>query len=159
MREDFLYRIGATMIRVPTLYQRLQEKPGEASVLLPHFLKKVLGHVEVEVLADIAKKVEVLVASGYPWPGNVRELEQCVRTLLVASEYDSPVRGKVEATGLARLCTRMETGEAGLDEVIRGYCHHAVTLAGSYQEAARRLSADWRTVRKYAVEEDSDGKD
>ncbi len=159
MREDFLYRVGATVIRVPPLRQRLEERAEEAAVLLPHFLEKLLGHVEGEVLADIGKKIGALISSGYSWPGNVREFEQCVRTLLVASEYDSPVGGKVERTGLARLFERMEKTEAGLDEVIRVYCRHAIARAGSFQEASRRLAADWRTVRKYAMEENADGTD
>lgn len=129
------------------------------SVLLPHFLEKALGHVDVEVLADLEKKIGALISSGYPWPGNVREFEQCVRTLLVASEYDSPVAEKGEDTSLGRLLQRMEKGEACLEEVIRGYCRHAIHLAGTYQEASRRLDADWRTVRKYATEENTDGTD
>ncbi len=159
MREDFLYRIGATLIRVPPLQQRLEERAEEASVLLPHFLEKALGHVDTEVLADLGKKVGALISSGYPWPGNVREFEQCVRTLLVASEYDPPVGETGERTALGRLLQRMEKGEASLDEVVRGYCRHAIRLSGSYQEASRRLEADWRTVRKYAVEENTGGTD
>ncbi len=159
MREDFLYRIGATVIRVPPLQQRLEERADEASVLLPHFLEKALGHVDAEVLADLEQKIGDLISSGYPWPGNVREFEQCVRTLLVASDYDPPVGERTERSVLGRLLQRMERAEVSLDEVIRGYCRHAIRLAGSYQEASRRLDADWRTVRKYAMEEDSGGTD
>lgn len=159
MREDFLYRIGATVIRVPPLQQRLEERADEISVLLPHFLDKALGHVDMEVLADLKKKIGTLISSGYPWPGNVREFEQCVRTLLVASEYDPPAGHKGETSALRKMLERMENAEASLDEVVRGYCRHAIHLAGSYQEASRRLDADWRTVRKYAMEDNAGGTD
>jgi transcriptional regulator with AAA-type ATPase domain len=150
MREDFLYRIGATIIRTPTLVQRLSEDPEEASVLLPHFLEKTLGHVDEEVLREIEGKICSLAESGYPWPGNVREFEQCVRTLLVASKYDPLMPPEAPKDTLAALFQRMESAEATLDEVLAAYAGHVVGKMGTYQAASRRLQVDWRTVKKYA---------
>jgi transcriptional regulator with AAA-type ATPase domain len=151
MREDFLYRIGTNVIRVPTLSQRLSEKPEEASTLLQHVLGKVLGGIDEAVFEELERKILALVKADYPWPGNVREFEQCVRTLLIASEYDPLIPAGQPPKGLKGLLARMERSEATLAEVLEEYCTHAFEIAGSYQAAADRLEADWRTVKKHCA--------
>lgn len=149
MREDFLYRIGTNVIRVPTLSRRLSEEPEEASTLLQHVLGKVLGGVDEKVFEELERKIQALVESGYPWPGNVREFEQCVRTLLIASEYDPLIPAGEPAKGFKGLLARMERSDATLQDVLTEYCKHTLNVTGSYQAAAERLEADWRTVKKH----------
>ena len=153
MREDFLYRIGTNVIRVPTLAQRLSEKPEEASTLLHHVLSKVLGGIDEAVFSELERKIQALVKTHYLWPGNVREFEQCVRTLLIASDYDPLIPAGQMATGLKGLLARMERSEATLQDVLTEYCRHTLAVTGGYQAAADRLEADWRTVKKHCGRE------
>ncbi len=86
----------------------------------------------------------------YAWPGNMRELEQCVRNVMIRGSYRPP-------TGLAEAADDDPNGDpffgpirAGTltaDELLRRYCTHVHALTGSYQETARRLGIDRRTVR------------
>jgi hypothetical protein len=152
LREDFLYRIGAHVIRVPNLATRFSEAPEESAELLTHLLHKVLGRVDSQIYREIESKVAPLIEAGYPWPGNVRELEQCVRTLLVSSTYEPlvPPGGRGGEGPLADLFARMEMAQAPLAEVLALYCRHTVSVRGTLQGAGEALGVDWRTVRKHA---------
>lgn len=149
MREDFLYRLGAVVIRVPTLYQRFSEYPEEAAELLHILLQRILGHTDDSVYHELIERILPLTKSGYPWPGNVREFEQCIRSMLVASHYDPLVAPQSHSGSLPHLLSRMENTEATLEDVMIEYCRHAFQQTGSYQKAAERLNTDWRTIKKY----------
>jgi hypothetical protein len=149
MRTDFLYRIGAIVIHVPTLSQRFSECPDEASELLPHFLKNILGYIDEEIRVELEEKIQGLLATGYNWHGNVREFEQCVRTLLVAQDYIPLVMAREEKGSLGALCRQLESSTVTLEELLTTYCRHVLTQTGTYQTAAQRLGVDWRTVKKY----------
>ena len=94
-----------------------------------------------EVMAYIRKQIGL----DYPWPGNVRELEQCVRNVLVRGEYiprQAPLVSYDE-----RLAREIAAGSITIDELLRRYCTLAYLRAGSYEEAARRLQVDRRTIK------------
>src|SRR5207245_10103793 len=82
----------------------------------------------------------------YPWPGNVRELEQCVRNVMICGEYRPPrraARGVREEVASAFLA-----GSFTIDEMLRRYCTLVFAQTGNYQETARRLGIDRRTVKE-----------
>jgi transcriptional regulator of acetoin/glycerol metabolism len=150
MREDFLYRIGSTVVRVPSLSLRFSQRPEEVPELLRDVLARVLGHVEDALFGEMETKIRQLLSEGYDWPGNVREFEQCVRTLLIASDYQPLVGAKGKRGELESLFDRMEEHRATIQEVLGEYCRNVHKTHGTYQEAAKRLDVDWRTVKKYA---------
>ena len=81
---------------------------------------------------------------GYPWPGNMRELEQCVRNILIRGEY-RPRRKTADGTD--ELVEAMRQATLTSEELLQRYCALVHAETGSFQETARRLGLDRRTVR------------
>ncbi|KPA18391.1 Fis family transcriptional regulator, partial [Candidatus Magnetomorum sp. HK-1] len=84
----------------------------------------------------------------YPWPGNVRELEQCVRNVLVGQDYKGDNKHN-EPDIFSRLTESIRKGEINAQELISGYCHFLYKRCQNYEEVARRVQVDSRTVKKY----------
>ncbi len=150
LREDFLYRLGSVVIRVPPLAQRFHEDPGEADELRHFIVERVLGQVDPSVEEELGERIADLVRAGYQWPGNIREFEQCIRSLIVKSSYEPLVSPPPVEDELEALFESMKYGKATIDDVLAVYCSHVYKKEGSYQSAAKTVDADWRTVKKYA---------
>ena len=81
----------------------------------------------------------------YPWPGNIRELEQCVRNVLIRKEYRPP---QARALPVREEFSRaVNSGMLTADELLRWYCTLVYAQTGSYEETARRLQLDRRTIK------------
>ncbi|KAF0095316.1 MAG: Fis family transcriptional regulator [Puniceicoccaceae bacterium 5H] len=148
-REDFYYRLRADVITTPSLQEMLTDQPTELEYLVRFVATRVAGESEAEDLT-----ADVMAWSrqhpGYPWPGNFRELEQAVRNILLRREYwpdERPVRGKGgdwrEALGQIDWTT---------DRLLSEYITRSYARYGNYEETARRLGLDRRTVKKYLDE-------
>jgi transcriptional regulator with AAA-type ATPase domain len=152
-REDFYYRLCADRITTPSLREQLDDAPED----LPHLVRfialkrSVLGDgQEAAALAvEIADWIERHLGRQYPWPGNVRELEQCVRNYIIRRTYE-PARTGPPALDDPRKALAAAVAEGALtaSELERRYCTLVYAQAGSYQEAARRLDCNWRTLRR-----------
>jgi DNA-binding NtrC family response regulator len=144
-REDFYYRLCSDIIRTPSLEEQLRESPGELSELVRFIARRVVGDAEGPTLADeVDAWMGAHLGSDYPWPGNVRELEQCVRNVLIRGEYRPPARPSSDGDELA---AAMAAGTLTADELLGRYCTLVYARTGSYQETARRLGLDRRTVK------------
>ena len=99
-----------------------------------------------EVMAWIKREL----SAGYGWPGNYRELEQCVRNILIRRSY-RPI-ASAKPAGDAEFYQRMKRGEVKAAEVLGFYAALVYGQCGSYEETARRIDLDRRTV-KARVEE------
>jgi hypothetical protein len=75
----------------------------------------------------------------------MRELEQCVRNVMIRGTYRPP--GSLGTAGGDPFLDPIRAGTLTADELLRRYCTHVHALTGSYQETARRLGIDRRTVR------------
>jgi len=146
MRADFYYRLCSDVIVTPSLRERLEDAPAELRDLLEYIARIVVGH---DGAGDIAAQVEAWVTEhlgpDYPWPGNVRELEQCVRNVLIHGAYHPPGRPEPNARGA--LADAVRAGRLSAADLLRHYCALVYADAGTYQEAARRLGLDHRTVK------------
>jgi len=78
-REDLLYLLSHSQLRVPPLRERWQDIP----LLLDHFLDKVSKDYGRRFYLT-QKALEVL--QDYSWPGNVREMENLLERLCIAVE-------------------------------------------------------------------------
>jgi len=144
-REDFYYRLCSDLIRTPALQEQLREAPEVLRELLVFIARRIVGD-EAEALAD---EVETWIlrhlGRDYPWPGNIRELEQCVRNVLVRQEYrPSQPQALRSHEEFARACS---DGTLTADALLRRYCTLVYAQTGSYEETARRLQLDRRTVK------------
>jgi DNA-binding NtrC family response regulator len=145
-REDLYYRLCADLITTPSLRERLRDSPAELGILLRFVAERVAGAGEVASLAeDTERWIAANVSPDYGWPGNVRELEQCVRNVMIRGEYHP----SDEPRGIARdrLADEFLDGTCTADGLLRRYCTLVYHQTGSYQETARRLELDRRTVR------------
>jgi DNA-binding NtrC family response regulator len=148
-REDLYYRLCADRIQTPTLFERLENDPGELAMLVGALSERIAGPDHgSQVAKEVLAWIEAELGPRYPWPGNVRELEQCVRNVLVRKRY-VPARRKAAAGKLeldrALLETRLDA-EALLDR----YAALVYRETGSYVEAGKRLGLDRRTVKERA---------
>ncbi|MGE0824653.1 MAG: sigma-54-dependent transcriptional regulator [Candidatus Binatia bacterium] len=150
-REDFYYRLCSDVIVTPSLHEQVQESPEVLRELLLFISRRITG-AEAEAIAE---EVEIWIAQhlgrDYPWPGNIRELEQCVRNVLVRREYrpsQTPERAVPDELS-AVLASTSVTAE----ELLQRYCTIVYAQTGSYEETARRLQLDRRTVKSKILPE------
>ena len=79
------------------------------------------------------------------WPGNFRELEQCVRNVLIRGEYRPAGVGPKGAR--EELSDSIWSGSISAEELLRRYCTIVQAQTKNYEETARRLAIDRRTVK------------
>ena len=143
-REDFYYRLCSDIIVTPSLAEQLADMPGALDDLIHYITVKVAGASEAPALVKQVKSHVGQHFTKYNWPGNVRELEQCVRNIMIHGEYHPRVTKPGRKKDLSGI---FATGELTGEELLREYVTHIYHLTGSYQETARRLQMDRRTVK------------
>ena len=144
-REDLYYRLCSDQIVTPSLRQQIDESPGVLRDLVLFISRRVAGN-EADGLAKEAQDwIENNIDAQYTWPGNYRELEQCVRNILIRKEYQtsrlSIRQNSLDIFGEAR------DGRLTAGELLSRYCTLVYSQTGSYEETARRLEIDRRTVK------------
>ena len=144
-REDLYYRLCSDQIVTPSLRQQLDESPEVLRDLVLFMSQRVAGE-EAEILAAEAQEwIEKHLDPHYEWPGNYRELEQCVRNILIRREYQtSRWNGRRRGTDVF---DGARAGELTASELLSRYCTLVYARTGSYEETARRLEMDRRTVK------------
>jgi transcriptional regulator with AAA-type ATPase domain len=141
LRRDFYYRLCADVITTPSLSEQLDGPGDELRHLVLHVAARVAGEDEAAALAEDALRViEKRLGARYSWPGNFRELEQCMRGVMVHGDY-VPVAEAPPSEQAAVLEGRLTE-----EELLRWYTTLVYKQTGSYQEVARRLGIDRRTV-------------
>jgi hypothetical protein len=144
-REDLYYRLCSDQISTPSLAQQLADSPQVLGESIAYMARKIAGAESEELAAEAIGWVERNLGPGYSWPGNYRELEQCVRNVLIRRDYRPapPDRGDPAD----QLAGEFRAGRMTADELLRRYCTHVYRQTGSYEETARRLQIDRRTVK------------
>ncbi len=141
-REDLYYRLCSDQIVTPSLRQQIDESPEVMRDLVLFMSQRVAGE-EAETLAEQAYEwIQKNIDAGYGWPGNYRELEQCVRNILIRNEYQTS-----RLTRRDDWFAQARAGTMTADELLSRYCTLVYQMTGSYEETARRLDMDRRTVK------------
>ncbi len=151
-RHDLYYRLCSDIIATPTLREQLAASDDE----LPRIVRIVAGRVAGDrdadtIAAAAAAWIRENLGSDYPWPGNFREMEQCIRSFIIRNAYrplavDSPE----PATALASL---FYDGVLTADDLLCRYCALVYGRTRNYEETARLLQLDRRTVKKKVDQE------
>jgi len=144
-REDLYYRLCADLIRTPSLADQIRDSPAVLRDLLLYMTRRTVGDEAAECLAEVETWIRKNLPPRYEWPGNYRELEQCVRNVIIRRSYRPAERS--QASTEDEFITRYKRGEMTADELLARYAAHVYALTGSYEEAARRLGIDRRTVK------------
>ena len=134
------------MIETPTLAEQLQDAPEALGELLRYLARRIAGDEEADGLAREAEAwIDANLGRDYPWPGNVRELEQCVRNVMIRGAYRP--RRPLGRAAPDELTAAILAGSLSADALLRRYCTLVFARTGSYQDTARRLGLDRRTVK------------
>jgi len=143
-RDDFYFRLCTDTITVPTLRQRIQEWPDALPELVHILCTRITGLGSGELPQRVLDSLKKSLPDHYAWPGNVRELEQAIRRIIICGVYTGePSSPKNGIDGLLR------EGKLTANELMSRYCRQMYEQFGSYEEVARRLDLDRRTVKKY----------
>jgi len=153
-RDDFYYRLSSDIITVPPLRLRIQMNPDELTELLSYTIERMLVQPSPELENEILAVIDKNLGPGYAWPGNVRELEQCVRRVILKKNYAGDIKSVSPDDLKTQLVTGIESGELDAQALIAGYCTLLYKRYGTFEEVARRINLDRRTVKKYIGEWD-----
>jgi DNA-binding NtrC family response regulator len=140
-REDLYYRLCSDQIVTPSLRQQIDESPEVMRDLVLFMSRRVAGEEADTLAAQAYEWIQKNIDAAYRWPGNYRELEQCVRNILIRNEYQTSRNTKRDIFADAR------AGTMTADELLSRYCTLVYQMTGSYEETARRLNIDRRTVK------------
>jgi len=141
-REDLYYRLCADLIRTPSLQEQIEASPAVLRELTLFMVRRVAGDEAASCVDEVHQWIATKLPESYPWPGNYRELEQCVRNIIIRGSYQ-PVSG----SGEPGFWDDFRAGRLRAEEVLAYYSSLVYRQCGSYEEAARRMGVDRRTVK------------
>ena len=144
-RQDLYYRLCSDQIVTPSLAEQLADSPQILSDIVLHMARRAVGPEAEELAADVTKWIDENLGPRYPWPGNYRELDQCVRNVLIRRDY-RPSRS-TPATPIQKIQDDFQAGRLSADELLSRYATMIYRQTNSYEETARRLGIDRRTVK------------
>jgi DNA-binding NtrC family response regulator len=144
-REDLYYRLCSDQITTPSLSEQLAESPEVIHELIAYMARRVAGAEAEDLAFEVLTWVDEHLGSDYPWPGNYRELEQCVKNVLIRRDYQ-PSLPKIQDP-IERSVQEFRTGTLTAEQLLSRYCTIVYRQTGSYEETARRLQLDRRTVK------------
>ena len=154
-RDDFYYRLCSDVVHLPSLRQRLQESPQELDLLLTSILARLAGNVTPREQQLVKKVLERDLGEDYAWPGNVRELEQAVKRIIITGRCQRPDNGQSVKKSSDLLVDGIKEGNLDAESLLAQYCSMLYSRYGTYEEVARRMKLDRRTVKKYISSSDS----
>ena len=143
-REDLYYRMCADLIQTPSLADQIQDSPGVLHELVHYMTLRTVGDEAKQVLPEVEAWIRTHLPREYAWPGNYRELEQCIRNVIIRRSY-RPIAQSGSSEDAFSI--RFRAGELTADELLSRYAAQVYRLTGSYEEAARRMGLDRRTVK------------
>jgi len=144
-REDLYYRLCADLIRTPSLKEQIDASPAVLEELTVYMVRRVAAEDTQSCVDEVRNWMAKHLPPDYPWPGNYRELEQCIRNIIIRGSYEPA--SPAAAAGDDSFCSAFRAGTLSADAVLGYYSALVYRHAGTYEEAARRLGLDRRTVK------------
>ena len=145
-REDLYYRLCSDQIVTPTLASQIAESPGALEEMVEYMARRVAGSEAEGLVVDVRAWVAEKLGVDYSWPGNYRELEQCVKNVLIRRDY-RPL-GVMGKDVKEEITADFLDGRLTAEEVLSRYCTLVYRKTGSYEETAKRVGLDRRTVKR-----------
>jgi transcriptional regulator with GAF, ATPase, and Fis domain len=145
-REDLYYRLCSDLVSTPPLAEQVGGSPAVLRELVYYMAQRVAG-AEGDVFApEVLRWIEQNLGPGYEWPGNYRELEQCVKNVLIRRNY-RPARAAVSDDPVERFIADARAGRLTASDLLARYVTIVYHRTGSYEQTARQLALDRRTVK------------
>jgi hypothetical protein len=154
-REDLYYRLCSDQIVTPALAEQVSGARPVLQELVVYLSRKVAGPEAEELTREVMAWIDENLEPDYPWPGNYRELEQCIKNVLIRRDY-RPSRAGAEDP-VDQFAQDFRTGRLTAEQLLSRYCAAVYRQTGSYEETARRLKLDRRTVKSKVQANDKSG--
>jgi transcriptional regulator with PAS, ATPase and Fis domain len=145
-REDLYYRLCSDQIATVSMAEQLTASPGVLRELVVYMSRRVAGADGDALAEEVMPWIDANLGADYPWPGNYRELEQCVKNMLIRGNY-RPARSAAAADEVEEFATQARAGSLTAEELLGRYVTIVYSRTRSYEETARRLGLDRRTVK------------
>ena len=147
-RQDLLYRINTVEIRVPPLYERVEDIPLLAQHYFNHYAKKY--HKSVKLITPEAMDR----LKRYAWPGNIRELQHALERAVIMTDSDTLQESDFLLS--RSLSSGAANNTLNLDEVERTAIAKALQMhSGNISKAADELGLTraslYRRMEKYGL--------
>ena len=84
-RLDFLFRINAVTVNLPSLRQRIQDLPILIDYFIEHYARTF------NQTPELLSKSAMRLMQSYAWPGNIRQLENLIRSYVLIGSDDALV--------------------------------------------------------------------
>lgn len=144
-REDLYYRLCSDQVTTPSLAEQLADSPGVLRELVYYMARRVAGPEGEDLAGEVMEWIAGNLGAEYAWPGNYRELEQCIKNVLIRRNY-RPSRTGAEDP-VEEFVLEARAGRLTADELLGRYVTVVYSRTASYEETARRLGLDRRTVK------------
>jgi len=148
-REDLYYRLCSDQIVTPSLAEQIAGSYAALQEMIVYMTRRVAGaHADTDAASlahDVTQWIDRNLGRHYEWPGNYRELEQCVKNVLIRRDY-RPLRAPTPAP-FGDIAADLAEGRLTADDLLTRYCTLVYRRTHSYEETARRLNLDRRTVK------------
>ena len=148
-REDLYYRLCSDQVITPSLAEQLADSPDVLRELVAYMARRVAGDEADELAGEVMQWIDENLGADYAWPGNYRELEQCVKNVLIRRNYRPSATAPEDPAG--RLADDLRGARLTADELLSRYVAIVYARAGTYEETARCLALDRRTVKAKLV--------
>jgi DNA-binding NtrC family response regulator len=145
-REDLYYRLCSDLVTTPPLAEQVAGSPGLLRELVYYMAQRVAGAEGESFAPEVLAWIEENLGPGYAWPGNYRELEQCVKNVLIRRNY-RPARAAGAEDPVEQFAADAKAGRLTASALLGLYVTIAYFRTGSYEETARQLELDRRTVK------------
>jgi transcriptional regulator with AAA-type ATPase domain len=144
-REDLYYRLCADLIQTPSLADQIRDSPQVLRELVLYMTQRTVGDEAERCLPEVEEWIGKRLPVDYAWPGNYRELEQCVRNVIIRRSYRPLAQAAHDNED--DFFALFRAGQLSADELLARYAARVYQLTCSYEEAARRMGVDRRTVK------------
>jgi transcriptional regulator with AAA-type ATPase domain len=146
-RRDLYYRLCADHIETPSLAEILESAPTEMRYLVRHIAVRLLDEDEADRLTDeVCDWLDKGLKKPHHWPGNFRELEQCVKNVLIQKSYYPHDFSETRTTA------QPDFDSMTLAQIQSYFVTRLYAREQNYEQTARLLDVDSRTVRKHIDE-------
>ena len=145
-REDLYYRLCSDQVTTPSLAEQLADRTDVLEELVHYMARRVAGAEGEELAEEVMWWIERNLGEAYEWPGNYRELEQCVKNVLIRRNY-RPARAACVDDPVEQFVADARAGRLTASELLSRYVTIVYHRTGSYEETARQLGLDRRTVK------------
>jgi len=137
-------------ITTPSLAEQIASSPNVLWEVVAFLARKVAGAEAEELSQEVMEWIAKNLPSDYAWPGNYRELEQCLKNVLIRRNY-RPSRPASEDPAV-KFGQDFRAGRLTAEQVLSHYCAIVYRQTGSYEETARRVQLDRRTVKSKVLQ-------